>query len=125
MHEDVGRPAWFDCIRRHPILQTLSSGSHAAQMLERFQRRTKQDVDAARKNVLAAMAELARIRTSETLASGQDTGAAFDANVNRQRMSPTPPRTVPVSSTCSKRSAHYPATCISLSKCREQVRKRY
>ena len=65
-------------------------------MLERFQKRTKQDVDAARKNVLAATAELARVRASEGLAAGQDTGAAFDANVNRRRMSPTPPRTVPV-----------------------------
>lgn len=65
-------------------------------MLERFQRRTKQDVDAARKNALAATAELGRIRESEGLAGGQDTGVAFDANVNRRRMSPTPPRTVPV-----------------------------
>ena len=67
-------------------------------MYDRFQRRTKQDVDAARKNVLAATAELGRIRASEGLAAGQDTGAAFDANVNRRRMSPTPPRTVPVPS---------------------------
>ena len=73
--------------------------THDVQMLERFQRHTKQDVDAARKNVLAATAELARVRASEGLVAGQDTGAAFDANVNRQRMSPTPPRTVPVSTT--------------------------
>jgi hypothetical protein len=67
-----------------------------AQMLERFQRRTKQDVDAARKHVLAATAELDRARQTDGLAAGSDTSAAFDADVNRRRMSPTPPRTVPV-----------------------------
>ena len=93
------------------MLRRLKCRAHAAQMLERFQRRTKQDVDAARKNVLAATAELARICTSETLAAGHDTGAAFDANVNRQRMSPTPPRTVPVGFTCAKHCAHGHQPC--------------
>ena len=80
------------------------------QMLERFQRRTKLDVDAARKHVLAAAAELNRARQTDDVADGRDTSAAFDANVNRQRMSPTPPRTVPVRISLTARSV--PAAAV-------------
>ena len=102
MHDGLGCVSGVTYVRINITLRNGERNPHAAQMLERFQRRTKQDVDAARKNVLAATAELARVRASEGLAVGQNTGAAFDADVNRRRMSPTPPRTVPVSTTRSE-----------------------
>lgn len=53
-------------------------------------------MDATRKHVLAATAELERVRQSAGLADGEDVSAAFNGAVNRSLMAPTPPRTVPV-----------------------------
>lgn len=66
------------------------------QALTRFEGGSKQDVDATRKHVLAATAELENVCQSAGLAEGEDVSAAFNATVNRGLMAPTPPRTVPV-----------------------------
>jgi hypothetical protein len=55
------------------------------------------DLDSAARHLTAAAAELQRLRGSAGLAQHDSTVAAcFDASVNRRKMAPTPPRSMPV-----------------------------
>ena len=55
------------------------------------------DLDAAARHLTAVTAELQRLRGSAGLAQHDPVVAAcFDASVNRRKMAPTPPRSMPV-----------------------------
>ena len=68
----------------------------SAQGLQRMAGGTRGDLDAARKQLLAAQAELVRVRASSSRAAPPDQAPGFDPDVNRQLMAPVPPRPIQV-----------------------------
>lgn len=62
------------------------------------------DLDSAARHLTAAIAELQRLRMSAGLGQHDAVVAAcFDASVNRRKMAPTPPRSMPVGCPASLR----------------------
>lgn len=66
------------------------------QGLQRMAAGTRGDLDAARKQLLAAQAELARVRASGGGGVPAEQAPGFDPDVNRRLMAPVPPRPIQV-----------------------------
>lgn len=66
------------------------------QGLQRIAAGTRGDLDAARKQLLAAQAELARVRASGGGGVPAEQAPGFDPDVNRRLMAPVPPRPIQV-----------------------------
>ena len=65
------------------------------QGLQRMAAGTRGDLDAARKQLLTAQAELARVRASGGGVPAEQ-APGFDPDVNRRLMAPVPPRPIQV-----------------------------
>ena len=66
------------------------------QGLQRMAAGMRGDLDAARKQLLAAQAELARVRASGGGGVPAEQAPGFDPDVNRRLLAPVPPRPIQV-----------------------------
>ena len=62
------------------------------QALQKLHSRSKQDLEAARKQLILAVAELQRVR--DTTGQAEDCAEGFDPQINRRLLGPAPPRAV-------------------------------
>ena len=62
------------------------------QALQKLHSRSKQDLEAARKQLILAVAELQRVQ--DTMGPAGDHAEGFDPQVNRRLLGPAPPRAV-------------------------------
>jgi hypothetical protein len=101
---------------KHAHDDTLVHSPCALQALEKLLGFASQpDLDSAARHLTAAAAELQRLRASASLAQHDAVVAAcFDASVNRRKMAPTPPRSMPVGSPASLPRHHVGVSTVAV-----------
>jgi len=84
-----------ECCCHHPRRAELA-GAYATQGLQSMAGGARADLDAARKQLLAARAELARLREAPGGGVPAEHALGFDPDANRRLMAPVPPRPIQV-----------------------------
>jgi hypothetical protein len=88
------------------------------QALQRVQKATRQDLEAARKALRSAGAELGGVRGSAHPAPDQ--APCFCPDVNRRLMAPVPPRMIAVRAAANQPCASLPDCPAEYSSCQKQ-----